>query len=192
MTNKSYIQINYDAQACYNQIIPLVALEVSRKHGVHSNILSLVQKVMQQSKYFIKIGTQVMASYYGNNEATTLYETGQGSGCSSFIWTIMSSELFHIYTEESQGFTFTTPFQHEQHYIHVSAYVDEVNTHHSFPMESTIHQMITKAGKAAQKWNDLLHVASGKLSTEKCNYYFATWKNSTTGRTKIQDIDFPP
>jgi hypothetical protein len=81
MSNVPYIQINYDAQACYDRIIPNIAFTISKKYGVHPNILKLVKETMDQSKYYIKIGSQVTSTCYSSTEHNKIFGTGQGSGC---------------------------------------------------------------------------------------------------------------
>jgi hypothetical protein len=103
-TKTPYIQINYDAQACYDCIIPDIAFTVSRKYKVHPKILHIIQATMKNSKYYIKLGTHITEKKYGNTDSNAIYSTGQGSGCSPHIWTLISSELFTVYMEESQSF----------------------------------------------------------------------------------------
>jgi Reverse transcriptase (RNA-dependent DNA polymerase) len=149
-TKTPYIQINYDAQACYDCIIPDIAFTVSRKHGVHPKILHIVQTMMKNSKYYIKLGTHITEKKYGNTDSNAIYGTGQGSGCSPHIWTLISSELFHIYMEESQSFRITEPYNGATSQMHVTAYVDHVNTHHSFAEGMSTSHMIQTATMSAQ------------------------------------------
>jgi hypothetical protein len=78
--NVPYTQINYDAQACYDWIIPDIAFTISKKYGVHTNILHLVKETMSQSKYFIKLGSQVTAACYSSHDNNQIFGSGQGSG----------------------------------------------------------------------------------------------------------------
>jgi hypothetical protein len=92
----SIIQINYDTQACYDRIIPDMALQISLKYGVHEKIIKLVRQVMLETKYFIKLGNIVTSLFYSNTSQHKLYGTGQGSGFSLHIWTLLSCELFRL------------------------------------------------------------------------------------------------
>ena len=82
MSNLPFIQINYDAQACYDRIIPEVAFQISRKYGVSPDVIDVVRNTMSHSKFFIKLGSTVTQSYYSNTSENTMFGTGQGSGCS--------------------------------------------------------------------------------------------------------------
>jgi hypothetical protein len=59
MTNLPFVQINYDAQACYDRIIPDIAFQISLKYGVDHKIIHIVRSVSLDTKYFIKIGDVV-------------------------------------------------------------------------------------------------------------------------------------
>ena len=192
MSNLPFIQINYDAQACYDRIIPEVAFQISRKYGVSPDVIDVVRNTMSHSKFFIKLGSTVTQSYYSNTSENTMFGTGQGSGCSPHIWTMISSELFHLYSQDSSGYRISSPFEDSTHEIHITAYVDDVNTHHSVLPTQTLNNLLAQANRAAQQWSNILHISGGKLSDSKCNYYVTSWEASTTGRTKVINKTYPP
>jgi Reverse transcriptase (RNA-dependent DNA polymerase) len=175
-TRTPFVKINYNAQAFYDKIILDIAFALSRKNGVHNKIIQLVRETMNSSKYYIKLESHVTLQSYCNKDRTPLYGKGQGSGCSPHIWAMLSSELFHLYTENLHGFYLTDPYGSQSTSLHVIAYVDDVNTHYSFQKNRTINQMLLKALQAAQAWGNILHLSGGKLSPNKCNYYAALWK----------------
>jgi hypothetical protein len=185
-----FIQINYDAQACYDRIIPEIALQISLKYGVHENIIKLVRKVMLETKYYIKIGNTVTRSFYSHTSDFKLFGTGQGSGFSPHIWTLLSCELFHLYSEYSTGFGYMSPFSKNQSQLHITAYVDDVNTHQTFPSSINNRTMISQASCSAQRWYNILHISGGQLSPSKCNYYAVKWSFATTGRSKLETHNF--
>jgi hypothetical protein len=44
LTRQQYSQINFEAQACFNIIIPNIAIQVSKKYGIHDNICKFLRK----------------------------------------------------------------------------------------------------------------------------------------------------
>jgi hypothetical protein len=44
LTRQQYSQINFDAQACFDRIIPNIAIQVSKKYGTHEKILQIYKK----------------------------------------------------------------------------------------------------------------------------------------------------
>lgn len=185
LTTTSFLQVNYDAQACYDRIIPDIAFQISRKHGIHKKVIEMVRQVLHQTKYYIKIGNKITEQFYSNTPDIKLFGTGQGSGFSPHIWTLLSSELFQLYSEYSQGFCYHLPYTDESSQVHITAYVDDVNTHHTFPQSTTYNQMIQQTAISAQRWHDILYISGGQLSNTKCNYYAVKWDFATTGRAKI-------
>ena len=186
-----YLQINFDAQSCYDRIIPEIAIAISKKHGVHNNILQIFRETLKDSKYYIKLGEAVTTQYYGNTSNIQLFGTGQGSGCSPYIWLLLSSELFKLYTETSQGSIIQAPFEPNICHLHMTAYVDDVNTHHSFLSTHTNQDIINIATQAAQKWSDILYISGGKISNKKSNYYLHQMSPQSTGRFIPTKISHP-
>jgi hypothetical protein len=76
----------------------------------------------------------------------------------------------------SSGFEFNPPYSTSSSQIQFTAYVDNVNMHHTFPSKSTISTMIQKPSISAQQWQDLLYISGGQLSSTKCNFYAVTWE----------------
>jgi hypothetical protein len=142
---------------------------------------------MKHSKYYIKLGSHITEKKYGKTDSNAIYGTRQGSGCSPHIWTLISSQLFSVYMEESQSFRITESYNGAASQMHVTAYMDDVHTHHSFIEGVSASHMIRTETKLAQRWSDILYVSGGKLSNEKCNYYAVMW----TGRSKVTQMEYP-
>ena len=52
-TRMPVISTNYDATACYDRIIPNVASLVSKKFGVHPNVVKANMDTLHQAEYHI-------------------------------------------------------------------------------------------------------------------------------------------
>jgi hypothetical protein len=74
LSTTSFVQINYNAQACYDRIIPEVGFQISLKHGVHEKIVKLVSQVMKETKYYIKIGQTVTNQLYTNTSNNKVWD----------------------------------------------------------------------------------------------------------------------
>jgi hypothetical protein len=46
ITRKQYSQINFDAQAYFYRIIASIAIQLSRKYGIHKNFLYLFKEIL--------------------------------------------------------------------------------------------------------------------------------------------------
>jgi hypothetical protein len=147
--------------------------------------------VLSTTKFFIKLGNHITDHYYSSSTSVTLFGTGQGSGFFPHIWTMLSNELFYLYAKITQGFKVQNSFQHAASYLHITAYVDNVNTHHSFSPNLTANAVINQAKIPGQRWHYILHISGGKLSNTKCNYYLVMWDYATTGRIQVNTESHP-
>jgi hypothetical protein len=92
ITRRDYGQINYDARACYDRILPNLAAMVNRAHGLPDSIVKLHFKLLHSMVFEIKIeGAQPVQ--FKNENKSPVFGTGQGSGNSPTIWTFISNIL---------------------------------------------------------------------------------------------------
>jgi hypothetical protein len=55
MTRKQYGQINYNAKACYDCILPNLASLISQRFGVHDNVVRLHHHLLKNMQYHVVI-----------------------------------------------------------------------------------------------------------------------------------------
>jgi hypothetical protein len=181
MMQQTYAQINYDAQACYNRIIPNLAITVSQRYGMLQKELNIFHHTLMQMKYIVKIGVTISKSSYGSNNTPLFFDSGQGSVNSPDIWTMLSSELIKIHEEMRKGAQYSDPSQVHKIAMHMTAYVNDTNLHFSCNnnlQEPEIHTSLTHI---ASTWEKVLHVLGGQLSNAKCTYYLNKWNYTSTG-----------
>jgi hypothetical protein len=77
----------------------------------------------------VKIGNKVSKQAYEKTKKTNLYGTGQGSGNSPFIWTILSSKMIKIYDKYAKGAEYKEPQDKYTTNLKMTAYVDSINAH---------------------------------------------------------------
>jgi hypothetical protein len=85
-SRKMLVHTNYDATACYDRIIPNLAMMVSKKYGVPPLTTVTNAKTLQQADYRIRTDSGVATTGYQHSEEWPIYGTGQGSGNSPMIW----------------------------------------------------------------------------------------------------------
>jgi hypothetical protein len=59
LTRQKYSQINFNAQACFNRVIPNTAIQFNKKYGIQENILQIFKETLETSKCVVKIGNKV-------------------------------------------------------------------------------------------------------------------------------------
>jgi hypothetical protein len=136
MTRKQDGQINYNAKACYNCILPNLASLISQRFGVHGNEVRLHHHLLKNMQYHVAVPKSQQEWTFKHSQNQPIYETGQGNGNSPHIWTMISSVLF----------------------------VDDVNTHHSG--DSPFNTLFENMQHKYIQWKKILEVSRGKLSDE--------------------------
>jgi hypothetical protein len=133
-----------------------------------------------ESKYYIKIGHHITKEYYKSSQNKQLLGTGQGSGKSPFIWTLLSNKLIKIYLKNAKGAEYTDPSNTMRFTIHMTAYVDNINTHKAYQNIECLDKINQEVAKDINLWKEILHISGGKLSEDKCTYYTNKWRFSTS------------
>lgn len=72
--------------ACYDRIVPSVAMLASRKFGVAPWVTKMNATALQKAEYEIRTEMGMLPSGYSHERAHPVYGTGQGSSNSSAIW----------------------------------------------------------------------------------------------------------
>ena len=177
-TRQTYNQVNFDAQACFDRIIPNLAIRLSYKYGIPSTVLQTYQTTLKETKYFIKIGHHITKEFYKSTEENVLFGTGQGSGNSPILWILLSNELIDMYTEKTTGATYQDPSGKTKTSIHMTAYVDDINTHKTYPHYTPQPEMHDSIQQDISIWEKILYTSGGLISNTKCTYYTNKWEFS--------------
>jgi hypothetical protein len=92
------LQTNYDATACYDCIIPNLAMIVSRRFGVAKSATQSNGYTLLKAHYHIRTELGLPDSSYSHTSDMPMYGTGQGSSNSPMIWCFLSCILYDWYT----------------------------------------------------------------------------------------------
>jgi hypothetical protein len=101
LSRRMLIQTNYDAMACYDRIIPNLAMIVSQLFGIHSHVARSYAETLFRAKYHIRTELGVSPTSYSHTDLLPIYGTGQGSGNSPMIWLFLSCLLFAAHAKTS-------------------------------------------------------------------------------------------
>ena len=86
LSRQMMIQTNYDAMACYDRIIPSLAMLVSQLFGIHPFVARSYVETLFRAAYHIRTELGVSPTGYSHTDFWPIYGTGQGSGNSPMIW----------------------------------------------------------------------------------------------------------
>jgi hypothetical protein len=131
LNRKKYGRINYDAKACYDQILPNIVAMSSLVHGVNDKIVSLHNNLLLMMKYNVMIEGASCEKTFHSTDETTIYVTGQGCGNSPIIWLFISNILIRMFSNEAIGAKYIDNNHTETLEVKISANDDDINTHHN-------------------------------------------------------------
>ena len=138
-------------------------------------------------KYYVTITGSQQDWKYFNTANHPKYGTGQGSGNSPHIWTMMSSILLHILNAEAEGAAYDLPDSTKRKAIS-TAYVDDVNTQQNTNTEGS-EELYNSMARDFQRWQNILAASGGKLVSDKCTFYANNWEFTTGGKPVMRDLN---
>jgi hypothetical protein len=100
---KMLAQTNYDALACYDRIIPNLAMMVSKKFGVLHYTTQSNTQTLQKAVYRIRSALGIANMGYTHADEHPINGTGQDSGNSPMIWCFLLSILFDCNATQSHN-----------------------------------------------------------------------------------------
>jgi hypothetical protein len=130
-------------------------------------------------KYNVLIEGASCKKTFQNTDKTTIYGTGQGCGNSPIIWLFISNILIRMFSNEAIGAKDKESNNTELLEAKISAYVDDVNTHHN--CNKAHPNIITNMQHDFTIWKNLLDMSGGVLSQQKCNFYILSWDFMKSG-----------
>ena len=187
-----------DAQACYDQIIPVVVSYALLRLGLPPHLVRFQCKWLEHTKYCLKLQNQ-LSKCYQSTPTNYLHGTGQGTGWFPPSWASLSDIISRIMERETAGMRLVHP---NNTYIErvLEAFVDDVNrrlteaAYKAFkpspsalvPKRPTLYD---QTESNVQFYSRLLFTTGGKLALHKCAIYilFITWINGYRKYKETQD-----
>jgi exonuclease III len=176
---------SYDAMACYDRIIPSVAMLASRKYGVPESVTTMNAKTLQDAKYRLKTEMGLADKGYSHDpNGRPIYGTGQGSGNSPAIWCFVSSTLFDCYDEQAYAAHYADPTRNLEVQLGMTGFVDDCGgqvTERSGDAVDERERLRSKVEHNAQSWTNLLSASGGALELTKCSCHMIQWQFTNQG-----------
>ena len=192
LSRRTFIQTNYDATACYDRIIPNMAMITSRRFGVPQSVTEANVETLRQARFHIRTELGMSDSHYSHSPSNPIYGTGQGSGNSPMIWCFISSLLFDCYEKSAYSASYCNPDQTNWINLSMIGFVDDTNgqVNSFFDPESpiTLQQTMDKAAYNASTWAKFLSASGGALELTKCSYHVLHWHFSSSGAPVLINV----
>ena len=178
---------NNDATACYDRIIPSLAMVKCQCAGTPHPAVNVVLKFLNRAKYHVQMAYGISTEIFSN---LIDYILGliQGTGHAGLGWALTSSVMFDR-METTHGTNFHSP-QPQQACCHTGeAFVDDSSLW-LLKWGLALANVINLMQAAAQKWERLLYATGGALNHAKCFWYGINWTFNANGGCKMNAM--PP
>jgi hypothetical protein len=198
VTRKTVVQTNHDATACYDRIIPNLAMVASQKFSVSSTVTHSCASTLEKAEYRIRTDLGLAQSGYHHSLENPVFSTGQGSALSPAIWFFISCILYDIYEKLAKTASYCTPDRSHLLEIGMIGFVDDNNDQTNRFLQdedpTTLTLILEQTQHNAQCWNDLLTASGGALEIPKCSYHVLHWKFSKNGSPVLVSLgdSLPP
>ena len=192
LSRRMFLQMNYDATACYDRIIPNLAMLVSQNFGVHPMVTKMNAKTLQAAKYKVRTEMGISSSCYSHSPDNPVYGTGQGAGNSSNIWGFKSSVLYDTYDTVATPATYMNPDKSNETSVSIIGFVDDNNGQaNRFQGKQDLESLkwlVDRSKENASAWAGLLGATGGALELSKCSYHVVFWKFSKQGAPVLTNM----
>ena len=198
VTRKTLVQTNHDATACYDRIIPNLAMVASQKFGVSPNVTQACASTLEKAEYRIRTDLGLALTGYHHSSENPVYGTGQGSAFPPAVWLFLSCILFDCYEKLAEKAAYCHPDWSRLLEIGTIGFVDDNNDQtNDFLRDEdsvTLPLVLANTQHNAQSWNDLLTASGGALELSKCSYNVVHWKFAKNGSPVLVSMakDLPP
>ena len=98
-----------DTIECFDRMIPIHSMLISRKFGVSDQVCTLHAKTLNNTKYYIKTAFETSTTSYISMEESKIYGQGQGARSSGTSWTFISVPLMTTLEKSSIGCKIISP-----------------------------------------------------------------------------------
>ena len=184
VTRKTVVQTNHNATACYDRIIPNLAMVASQKFGVAETVTQACATTLEKAEYRIRTDLGLAQSGYHHSIEHPIFGTGQGSAFSPAIWFFISCILYDIYEKLAKTASYCAPDRSNLLEIGMIGFVDDNNDQTNRFLQdedsTTLHLVLEQTQHNAQCWNNLLTASGGALKIPKCSYHVVHWKFEKT------------
>ena len=184
-TRKQLILTNYDATACYDRIIPNLAMVTSQKFGVSASVTQSNARTLQLAEYKVRTELGLANQSYSHSSESPVYGTGQGSANSPAIWCFLSSTLFDCYDTQAAKASYRDSSGQTHVELGLIGFVDDCNgqTNQQAPdgAPQRLPSLLKQTQHNAQQWTDLLSASGGALELSKCSCHILQWQFSVQG-----------
>ena len=109
LTKRDGASFDNDAKGCYDQIVPPHALLCCRRMGLPNTAAQMIGGILQNTIYKLKTGHGISDRTYFSNSLRRILGSGQESGASSCIWTLVLDPILSSVSKKFKCLEIITP-----------------------------------------------------------------------------------
>jgi hypothetical protein len=174
--------VDNDAAACYDRVIPSIAMIKSRRAGVPRKATHVFLTLLLCIEYYVRTAYGVSSRAY-SNLVDMILGIMQGAGHSGALWAITSSIMFEQ-MDSTPGAIFHSPSPHRTVRRTGEAFVDDT-TLWLLRLGLLLTAATVLMQTTAQRWERLLYATGGALNLAKCYWYGIEWTFTATGEAQM-------
>ena len=183
-------QADNDALSCYDRIIDDVAGISAMRLGLSRQSARYMKAVLTSMKHKILIGGKPSEYEFTSSLRERLHGTGQGTGWSPVLWSVVNDVIITLMREHQPGQVFISPDGNEVARQAVDAYVDDSNLAvnqsgvDEFNERNGTNSSLEEGSRESfQGYERYLFTSGGKLALPKCKFY---WLHFNRKKTKYK------
>jgi hypothetical protein len=173
-----YAMTSCDLKSCYDRINHSSASLALQRIGITPHEIHAMFQTIQQMVHKVRTAFGVSELSYGGekpNKKWRLPPQGvlQGNGSGPALWSILSSNLFHILRDQGHRNEFRSSIR--DLYIELAgfAYVDDTDL---IQVDNFLDIVVQNMRNKVKLWNDVVSVTGGILAPDKCWWYLVSFK----------------
>ena len=194
-----------DAKACFDRVIPLLAIVTCRRIGLPSQAAIFMNLLLRQLTFKLRTAHGMSDTSYSANDDSSNPGNGSGQGLSFSppLWIGTSDPLLRAMRKTLPGVTFSHPgLKTLVAWLQITMFMDDatmyaqqmgLSTNH-FERIKNSHMPTLPAilSNLLQSFNGLLWMTGGRLCLEKCMWYWISWKRGSKDTYKLSPVKDTP
>jgi hypothetical protein len=175
-----YAMTSCDLKSCYDRINHSSAGLALQRIGVPRTEVMAMFHTIQQMSHRVKTAFGQSTQAYGGSTHHSKWKLPpqgvlQGNGSGPSLWSILSSNLFHILRDDGFRNVFISSIWQISIELAGFAYVDNTDL---VQVDNCPDAVAQKMQRLINKWNDLVSVTGGILAPQKSWWYLVTFQYS--------------
>ena len=164
--------IENDAVNCYEKILTDIAIIACKRMGLENRAAHYISNVFHHFNHHIRIAKGPSGRFFQYHKYYLIYGTGQGTGWSPFIWTVINGIIIRSTRENCATISLFNPDNSFKSTRNIDEFFDNKSLSINRKSISPDSYLMDITKKSAQKHERYLYMTGGKLAIK--NFHSGT------------------